>query len=203
LNISVTIDNDANAGALGSKWHNFKYQEHSHILYLSINQNFSGMGAGFIIDHKLYRGAHGAAGEIASFITKESWKQFRSSAKSKYPDNSYICEYTESEMPLVSDVIALAKKEDEGIKYILSEIADQISQKLVPLVDLFDPQLIVIGGDICDAETYIKDSLIEKLNKNVMSDCARKTPLFFSPFGTYSVAMGSTALILNEIFNSD
>ncbi len=203
LNISVTIDNDANAGALGSKWHNYQYQELSHILYLSINQNFSGMGAGFIIDHKLYRGAHGAAGEIATFMTKKVWKEILNNAKSKYPDNCEICKYSDLETPLVSEIVDLAKTEDKGAIYVLKEIADQISNKLIPLIDLFDPQLIVIGGDICEAETYIKKALVENLKENVMSDCARGTPLFFSPFGTYSVAMGSTALILNELFNSD
>jgi N-acetylglucosamine repressor len=203
LKIPVTIENDANAGALGSKWHNFQNHDISHILYLSINQNFSGMGAGFIIDNKLYRGAHGAAGEISTFMTKSIWNKLLKKAKKSYSNNCKLCEYPDSEIPLVSDVVNLAKKNDEGARFILNEIAILIGEKLVPLVDLFDPQLIVIGGDICEAEIYIKDRLKKDLKENIMSDCARKTPLCFSPLGTYSVAMGSTALILNKIFNTE
>jgi predicted NBD/HSP70 family sugar kinase len=203
LKIQVTIENDANAGALGGKWHNFQNHDISHILYLSINQNFSGMGAGFIIDNKLYRGAHGAAGEISSFMTKSIWKNILDKAKKLYSDNCKLCEYQDLEIPLVSDVVSLAKRNDAGAVYILQEVAKLISEKLVLLVDLFDPQLVVIGGDICEAENYIKGNIIKNLKENIVSDCARETPLYFSPFGTYSVAMGSTALILNEIFNSE
>jgi len=203
LKIPVAIENDANTGALGSKWHNYQNNEISHILYLSINQNFSGMGAGFIIDNKLYRGAHGAAGEISTFITKEIWQGLLNKTKNSFSEKCELCNYPDSEIPLVSDVVNLAKKSDEGAQYILLEVAELISKKLVPLVDLFDPQQIVIGGDICESEDFIKDKLIKNLKENIMSDCARETPLRFSPFGTYSVAMGSTALILNEIFNTD
>lgn len=203
LRVTVSIENDANAGALGSKWHNFQNHDFSHILYLSINQNFSGMGAGFIIDNKLYRGAHGAAGEISTFITKENWKKFIARAKNLYSDNCQLCKYHDSEIPLVSDVVTLAKKGDEGANYILQEIAKRISEKLIPLVDLFDPQVVVIGGDICEADLIIKNVLNEMLKKNVMSDCARETPICFSPYGTYSVAMGGTALVLSSIFNME
>ncbi len=203
LEIPVTIENDANAGALGSKWHNFQNHDISHILYLSINQNFSGMGAGFIIDNKLYRGAHGAAGEIATFMTNDKWKKLLNKTKKKYSKDCKLCDYPDSEIPLVSDVIDLAKQNDDSAKFILNEVSQLIGEKLVPLVDLFDPQLVVIGGDICEAENFIKDRLIQDLKENILSDCARETPLYFSPLGTYSVAMGSTALILNDIFNTE
>lgn len=203
INIPIQIDNDANAGALGIKWFSSQEQQISDIFYVSINQNFSGMGAGLIVNHQLYRGAHKAAGEIASFMTETTWKQFLKKTKDKYGDNCQICNSSITRIPMVSEVVEQAKKKDPGAIFILREIAKQISKKLIPLVDLIDPEMIVIGGDICESQEFIGTIIEDRVKSGVLSDCVRQTPIRFSPFGTFSVAMGSTALILQEIFNAE
>ena len=102
---------------------------------------------------------------------------------------------------MISDVVFMAKKGESCAKYLLQVVANLISEKLVSLVDLFDPQLIVIGGDICEAEDLMKDILINNLKNKVISDCVRNTPIYFSKYNTYCVAMGSTTLVLKKIFD--
>jgi hypothetical protein len=65
---------------------------------------------------------------------------------------------------------------------------------------MLDPHVVVIGGDICGAQKFIAKIIQERVHRTVIADCNRNLPIQFSPFGIYSVAMGSTALILQRIF---
>lgn len=199
----VEIGNDANAGALGIKW--LSRTEHlvPHILYVTINQDFRGLGAGLIINHELFDGAHGCAGEITSFLPPAKRRRLITQAEEKFGKNAGIIKRLgsreQANIP-VADVVEETTNGDEAAKYILREIAKVIGTKLAQLVDIFDPHVLVIGGDICGAEKFIAKIIQERVSRLIVSDCNRNLPIQFSPFGIYSVAMGSTALILQQIF---
>lgn len=200
--LNVMIDNDANAGALGIKWFTEVGYRLHHLLYVSINQNFSGMGVGFILNQEIYRGAHGAAGEITSFLPDALWSRILKNAKVKY-GNCIICNGSnESVKSNIAEIINYAKNGDKGSIFVLREVAKEISKRLVLLVDLFDPEVIIIGGDMCDAEDFIRPMIQERINANVISEITKHTPVQFSPFGIYSGAVGATALILQKYFHT-
>lgn len=197
----IEIENDANAGALGMKWLNSSEYMVKHILYLSVNQNFSGIGVGFILDHELYSGINGAAGEIKTFLDKATWRRFLKNAQQKFGAECIICgERKENVITNISEVIQNAKSGDKGSIFILKEVAKELSKKIILLVDLLNPEVIIIGGDMCDAEKYIASLIRERVERYVLSESAKKTPIKFSPFGIYSGAMGGTALIFKKIF---
>lgn len=199
----VEICNDANAGALGIKW--LSRTEHlvPHILYLTINQNFRGIGAGLIINHELFDGAHGCAGEIAAFLPAVKRRRIINQAEEKFGKNAGIIKrlkpLEQANIPVV-DVVEEAANGDEAANYILREIAKEIGTKLVHLIDLVAPHTVVIGGDICSAEKFIAKSIQHRVSRMVIADCNRNLPIQFSSFGIYSVAMGSSALILQRLF---
>jgi len=201
----MQIDNDANTGALGMKWLSPDEHWKKHLIYVSIQQDFSGMGIGFIINHEIYRGSNSAAGEIASFLPKTVLKNILKKARSKNPGQCFICDAAElnhGSLPAVSEIIRQAQHGDASAQFVLREIAKEISKALINLINLFNPEIIVIGGDICEAKKYIEPVIQERIKANVISDAARNTALKFSSFGAYSVAMGGTALVLQRIFNS-
>ena len=65
LGIDVVVENDVNALAL-AELHYGLGADQRHVLYVAIG---SGLGAGVVIDGRLHRGAHAAAGEIGSSVT--------------------------------------------------------------------------------------------------------------------------------------
>jgi predicted NBD/HSP70 family sugar kinase len=58
--VPVLVDNDINMAAVGEKWHGLA-RDVSTFLFISIG---AGVGMGLVIDDDLFRGSHGAAGEI-------------------------------------------------------------------------------------------------------------------------------------------
>lgn len=199
LPFPLEIDNEANAAALGIKWLNSDEFETAHILYVSIQQNFKGMGVGIIIDHKLYRGANGAAGEISSFLPANFWQR----VCRRVADDCLFCSpasLQSGQSPDISVIIGKARENEADAVYILRELAKEISKKLVLLVDLFNPMVLVIGGDICEAQLFIRKVISERLKARVISEAARQTRLLISPFGSLSGAYGGAALIFKKIF---
>lgn len=199
----VAIGNDANAGALGIKWLSRTEQLVPHILNVTINQDARGIGAGLIINHELFDGAHGCAGEMAAFLHAVKRRRLLTLAEDKFGRKAGILQRLKAlelaSIP-VAEVVTAAAQGEEAAIYVLREIAKEIGTRLVQLIDLFDPHTAVIGGDICGAEKFISKIIQHRIARLVIADCNRNVPVQFSPFGIYSVAMGSTALILQRIF---
>ena len=100
-------------GALGIKW--LSRNEHlvPNILYITVNQNFCGMGIGLILNYELYESAHGCAGEVNSFMSLAKRRRIIVQTKEKFAENNGIInliQSQESDNIPVSDVVE--QKED-------------------------------------------------------------------------------------------
>jgi predicted NBD/HSP70 family sugar kinase len=183
FNFDIEIENDANAGALGTKWVSKSENMVSNLLYLVIHQNFTGMGAGFIINHELHRGSNGAAGEVRTFLPDGFLKKAIKEALSKYQKECQLCErFKKGEKITIADIIKSAKGGDSGAIYILKEIARKFGKKIVQFIDLLNPDLVMIGGDFCEAEEFIEPSIRKAILNDVVSEFAQNTRLKFSQF---------------------
>ncbi|MEN8194624.1 MAG: ROK family protein [Bacteroidota bacterium] len=201
FNFDVEIDNDANVGVLGVKWLNSQEFLTSNILYLSINQNFSGIGAGLLIDHKIYRGSNSAAGEVSTSIAKSAWKRILNNALKKFGDECLFCQsLSNNKIMNIKEIIEHAKVGEQSSIYILREVAKELSKKIIDLVDLLNPAVVMIGGSICDGEEFIKPIIEERVKNKVISEVVNNTPIRFSSFGEYSGAVGGSALFLKKYF---
>ncbi|PIQ07804.1 MAG: hypothetical protein COW71_15650 [Ignavibacteriales bacterium CG18_big_fil_WC_8_21_14_2_50_31_20] len=201
LNFDIQIENDANAGALGVKWLSKSEAKVKDMLYLVIHQNFTGMGAGFIINHELHRGANGAAGEVRTFLPDGFLVDVIKDAVILHKGECNICQrHKDGEEIKLSDIILAAKSGDSGAIYIIKEIAKEFGKRIVQYVDLLNPELVIIGGDICEAEEFIKPIIRKSILNDVISEFAQNTRLKFSQFKSLSGAMGGASLIFQKFF---
>ncbi len=203
LGHSIWITNDANAGALGIKWYHQETEiQYHHIIYLTINEEVRGIGAGLIIDQQLYTGATGTAGEIAAafppieFLCQNGEKKF--DRKLDFPFHlsgngslllSKIVEYTRNGCPVSN--------------YVVEKVCDFLAREIFRFMIFINPDLIVVGGDITEIEFLFNDfviPLVKKRMRSVFPTGIEIPKICCSPFGSYSVSVGATALILREIF---
>lgn len=204
LDIPVRICNDANAGSLGIKWfHRKSLKLPSNIVFMTINESSCGIGAGLILNNKLYDGASGTAGEIftplpeINHLYDEGLEQFESTKikLQKPPNDRKIT---------VAEVAECYKKNCKLSNYILSNITDVVAQEIITIIQLLNPALIVIGGDFCGAKFASIDYItpvVEKKCKEIFPTGILIPKIAFSEFDVYSVSIGTTALILEEIFS--
>lgn len=160
------LENDATAATIaerifgdGSKYNNF--------VYLTLS---TGIGGGAFIDGKLYRGAHGMAGEMGHMVVMsngpicgcgrrgclEAIASGRGIAR-RVSEN--ITAVKESELysklrPSDIDakkVFEFKKKGDMFSQLIIEETIYYLAVGLVNIIDIFDPEAIIIGGGISNA----------------------------------------------------
>jgi glucokinase len=163
--VECLIENDANAGAVAE--HRFGAGKgYQNMVFLTMG---TGLGAGIITDGRLYRGTNDLAGEVGHIrLTRtgpvghnkagsaEGWASGGGMAQlaaqsvaqaQRKGKKTLLTEYARTGKPITArDVAAAAKKGDAVAIDILRITGERLGEVLAILVDLLNPERIVIGG---------------------------------------------------------
>jgi len=172
--LPVRIENDCNAAALGEARYGAG-RGHANVFYAAIG---TGIGAGIVFDGKIYRGAHGLAGE-AGHMTVD----YRS--RKVCGCGSPGC------IEALASGAALARR-DSGAE----EFIERIGAWLGGIVSLLDPGVIVLGGGVMlDSRG---EDLFAKLREMVptrsVNPCAALIPIVPAYFGVQSGIVGAAVI---------
>ncbi|PNS01847.1 hypothetical protein X928_02125 [Petrotoga miotherma DSM 10691] len=132
---TIWLENDANGAVLGEKWfgHGKKFNNYVFIV------GDSGIGAGIVINGKLYSGTFNSAGEIGhTVITGDLMPLESFGGLSRLAD--------EFNLPL--EIILNESKKSEEIKKTLDDINKFLALGIVNLVNTVDPEAVIVGGRI-------------------------------------------------------
>ncbi len=163
--VDCRLENDANAGAVAE--HRFGAgQGVQHMIFLTMG---TGLGGGVIIDGRLYHGASDMAGEIGHVrLTRsgpigynkvgsiEGWASGGGMAQAAYRQVTAAIENGDvtslgdqlatNKILTAKDVADAARQGDQLAKEIVRSTGSRLGEALAILVDLLNPELIVIGG---------------------------------------------------------
>ncbi|GAK60553.1 hypothetical protein U27_00450 [Candidatus Vecturithrix granuli] len=203
LGIPVRIANDANAGALGIKWYQNPKQEFpSTIVFISFNEMYTGMGAGLILHNELYEGTSGSAGEILPYQPKIDG--LLEEGLKKYGENNLKLDIrTKKKIPMM-EIVESAKNGCQISGFLLENISQIIAEMITTIIGLINPDSIVIGGDLNIGQFIVNGYIRPKVEKECdqfFQTGVTIPPMIVSEFGIYSVSIGATTLILEEIFS--
>jgi len=147
----TTIENDVDAAAVAERDHGHG-RDVSTFAFVSVG---TGIGMGLVLDGKLHRGAHGAAGEIAFLPVAEG------SLDSRDARRRGVLESAASSAAIVSaarqagarsrtarTVFAAAAAGDARARAVVAREAAIVARALAAIVAVVDPELIVLGGGI-------------------------------------------------------
>lgn len=169
----------------------------ANIVYLTINDEFHGVGAGLIIDHQLYEGGSGIADEIATCLPLIPKLMER--GKKKYNSNSLILNRKSNAPISLADVIEYSKRNCRVSSFILTNLCQVITKDILLIISLINPDLIVVGGDVAEAEFLVNDFTLPNVQKKTskLFPTGLTIPkIICSRFGIQSVSVGATALVL-------
>lgn len=177
--LSVAVENDTNAAALG-EWSEGRGRGHLSFIYLALG---TGIGAGVILGGQLLRGARGSAGEIGHTVVEKNGPRCgcgnrgclelyasggalaRRAARvaSEYPD-SLLAEWSRAGRELTTgDLFAAADRGDEASRAVVDEACQYLAVGLSNLFELFDPEVVALGGGV----SQIGPSLFERLGQAI------------------------------------
>ena len=212
-NLPVKIDNDANVIAIGEALHGAA-KEYKHIVVITLG---TGIGAGIIINGKLYTGANGMAGELGHVkIETENGKycvcgQF--GCLNAYVSAIALVNETKTRLhedtkTILWDIIDnnRAKLEakhifdacKEGDKFSLSILDNYVKYLCAGLsivINFFNPEIIVIGGGMIGAKDILFDNIKDRLKQYAFEDALKKLKIIPSELGDFAGILGASALI--------
>ncbi len=209
--VPVSIGNDAEMGALG-EWAYGAGRGENNLAYIKVG---TGIGAGLLLDGRIYRGATGTAGEIGHVTIQENGplctcgnygcleamaggqaiarKAREAIEKGRRTQISAI----EADKILAVNVAQAAQRGDLVAQQIITDAGTYLGIAVASLVNIFNPSLVVIGGGV----SQIGDLLLEPIRKTVMerslSSAAKVVRITSAVLGRRASSMGAVVQAIN------
>jgi glucokinase len=217
VGIPTLVDNDANVAA----WGEFRFgagRGCSDMLLVTVG---TGIGGGIVADGKLLRGAHGFAGEIGHIIVEPGgplcgcgnqgcWEQVASGraigrlgreAASEHPE-SLIVQLAGGDASSVTGAVVTeaALNGDSIAARILAEVGRRLGEGIAGLVNILDPDVVVVGGGVIQAGDLLMGPARRAFAEAVEAPEHRpEVPILAAEMGNDAGAIGAADLAWMEL----
>lgn len=211
LGKSVSVENDSRAMAYGEYLSGIASGDESTVLSFNIGW---GLGMGLILDGKPFYGKSGFSGEFGHFPlmnnnqycqcgkigcleTAVSGRALVRIMKEKLADgrSSLLSEsFREGKDPTLDDVLQAIQKEDVAAIECVEEMGATLGRAIAGLINLFNPDLVVIGGRLSVTERYLMPPLRSAVNKYSLNMVNNDTVIKVSRLGKKAGAIGASFL---------
>ena len=215
LGVPVKIGNDANLAALGE----FRFGAGRTVRHMSMVTLGTGIGGGIIIDGRLLEGHDGGAGEIGHMIVDPGGRGGNSAFGSVEGESQRdaIIERAARKMQagrktslgarvdydrfaLSPAIIAEeAEKGDALAREVFEETGYYLGLCVTNLINLFNPQMVVIGGGIAQAGELILDPIRRTVTATAIRSLSRTCQIVPAELGDNAGIYGGAAIVLQQV----
>lgn len=197
LGVSSLIEHDAALAAFGEKWIGIGADgDIENLIFLC-----SDSSCGMIIKNELYHGTNGNAGELNLKVPDSDKKVNPENCWATY---DYGCCLRSRGMDLgVSNFEAIAESAEKGdvsAKKIIESAGDYLGAKIAFLVNLFNPEIIVIGRGAEKGGTLFFAAVRKAVRRWAYDETVRVVKILPTTIGENVVAVGAGALVIQSIF---
>jgi glucokinase-like ROK family protein len=218
--LKTFIENDANAATMAEHLFGTARQCRDFIFIFA----GVGIGGGLFLNGQLYRGRNGYAGEIGhSPITAEPaqtvchcgnrgcWETYanqysiiqRVQARLEVKRSSILPGLmAEQKVPLSIPLIKQAA--DSGDREAIESFAEAgraMGQGIACLINIFNPERIILGGPMSVAGEYLLPAIKETVARHSLPEIAQQAEVLLSPFGTDSSLVGAIAIVVDDVIS--
>lgn len=218
LGYNVTIDNDTRAMTYGEYLAGHVTNE-KDIIFVNLSW---GIAIGIIIDGKVYTGKSGFSGEFGHVKTFdneilchcgkkgcleteisgqylhrkliESVKQGAVSSLSKRIENN--------ENITLDDIIEAVNKEDVLCIELIEEIGLKLGEQLAGIINIFNPEMVIIGGVLSETENYIMQPIKTAVRRYSLNLVNRDSKMIASKFKDKAGVIGACLLARSRTFSN-
>ena len=148
--LPVGIDNDANAATI-AEWRFGAGRGVRHMVMLTLG---TGVGGGLILDGRPYRGSIGAGAELGHMVIDFDGPHCQGSCRghghlevlASGTAGTAAAKAVLGGQATARDLVDRAREGDAAARGALAEIGRRLGAGLVTILNVFDPELIVVGG---------------------------------------------------------
>jgi len=211
--LEVKVENDARAMALGESW----FGNHGDLDSMLVVNLGRGVGAGLVINGRLYHGAQNIAGEIGHMtidingaicecgnrgclqtfatgpaITKQARKVIKEQPIKGIEASSITGE----------KVYEMALAGNQEFVKILENTGGILGIGLTNLIHIINPNKIVLGGGVTKSGKYILPAVQTAIEQRALTPKSKMTEVTLSELGDDATIIGAIALLLEDLFES-
>lgn len=225
LPLLISVENDANAGAIAEKWWGMG-TEQDNLAYIKLG---TGVGGGLITNGAIFRGSGGTAGEIGhttidlngplcrcgkrgcleSYLRVpaliERVAQVRTISAQRHMESAQLSSQAHGEespvdLETIEAVIDAAHAGDAQCREVLEQAGRYLGVGIANLLNLLNPGLIVLGGEVAAAGDFFLEAVRNTVRERAMPKAAQEAKICFSSVGDDAVAIGAATVVLEHAF---
>ena len=219
FDMPIFFDNVTRVMALGELCYGVgkQYQD-----FIFVNIGY-GIGAGIILNGSPLLGANGMAGEFGHITIEKDSKiqcdcgnfgclealasgrgiaRAAQNALEKGAD-SILAKMCKGNIQTVSaEMVATAAKKGDALAWnVFQQAAEYIGIGIFSLINLFNPEAIIIGGGVIQAGEILFDNVRKTINARSLNRSSRGVPVLAPTFGLKVAAIGAVALVMNKLLD--
>lgn len=210
LGISILVDNEARVQALAERYFGLG-QASSSLLCLETGV---GIAAAFMTNGRIYRGDTNTAGEVGHMILdprgprcrcggQGCWETLAGTGRlvslARDVDGEERTEpYYDPSLAEVVEVFRAAERGDQRARSAIADVAYWLGIGLANLINSWNPDLIVIHGDLLAGGPQVLDTVVREVHKAALFWPAQATRIEFSKMGENVGVIGAASLIVDH-----
>lgn len=204
-NLPIIIENEANAGAYGEK--NFGAgKDFENVIYVSAG---IGIGVGLILNDSLYKGSNGFSGELGHMTIQAGGAKCRCGNEGcweLYASEQALVRQAEkldipSDMQDLEGLVTLAESGNDEIIALFEQTGDYLGIGINNIINIFNPQQVIIGNRLAYSEKWLKDSLNKRISNQALWFQQNDLQIDFSELSTRSTALGVAAFSIENFLS--
>lgn len=204
LEAPVYVDNDANAAAMAERLFG-GCRDSANFVYLSCH---SGLGAGLFLEGRLYRGVQGFSGEIGHVTAVLGGRPCgcgkAGCVEAYVSEGGILLTLAERGLTLanLAEVAAAARRREAVVLEVLEEVGRYLGLALSGLVNILNPEKVVLGGTLANVFGFLEGELHRTLDVHVLAPHREVLQVILSPLGSEVVPMGGIALAMDGFLST-
>jgi predicted NBD/HSP70 family sugar kinase len=199
LGLPVRVENDANLGALAEiVWG--AGRGCSDLVYVKVA---TGVGAGLVLNGRLYHGHTGTAGEIGHVTIDEAGPVCRCGNRGcleAFAGAEAVLEplrLRHGDRLTLRQVVVQAQAGDVGCRRVIADAGRALGLAVAGVCNLLGPERVVVGGDLAQAGDLLLDPLRATVGRSAIA-ATRELPVLAGVLGERAEVLGAVALVLRE-----
>jgi predicted NBD/HSP70 family sugar kinase len=205
VRVPVYIDNDVNTLTLSEKWLTTGQPKENYIV-VTVGR---GVGMGIVINGQIYRGQYGGAGEFGHMVVDPNGPKCdcgKTGCLESLVSEQALVATAQREVDQgisdLDDLIQRATDRHAGAIEVFNRAGAVLGRQLANLVNLFDPQLIIISGEGVRMGDLFFSAVRRGFKDCVMPGLSEDTEIRINSWGDDIWALGAASLVIAEIFSS-
>ncbi len=212
--LPVYLENDVNTLTIAEQWFGYGHGV-DHFVVVTVGR---GVGAGIVVNGQFYRGALGGAGEFGHITLVEDGPPCdcgkRGCLEALASDPAVVRQARAAIAlgertalagldPLTLEAIVAAAEAGDGLaQRLLADSGHWLGIGIATLVNILNPQLVIVGGEGVRAGEWRFDPMREAIRAHAFDGLANDLNIVIEPAGDETWARGAACVVLGELFKS-